>query len=239
MGSSWMLGAIASGIGIGIGGAIAWILKGLRINFIYALSAGIILGLLLFEMIPESIGLGGWWVFLLGATIGIAIFQYIHRSLDRITIITSSPQKDILVHTGILLTVSISIHNFPMGFVLGSNIKPELAGAMLLTLLLHNIPEGIIIFTPLFLSGFGILTWMIGTVMVTLPILVGSLLGKLIGIGYPYLLSFIISATISVIFMVATQELFKESVRHSSLRFSLIVGTAGLVSVYLFILAVS
>ncbi len=235
MGTAWIMGAFASGLGIGIGGIFAWIFKGVQQSFIYALCTGLIIGLLAFEMIPESLRLGGWGVFFVGAIAGITLFRCIHHSLDKVTIITRSPQKDIFVRTGIILTISISVHNFPMGFVLGSNIGSELAGAMVLTLLLHNIPEGIIIFTPLFLSGFGILTWMLCTMVVTLPIIIGSLLGQFIDISFPFLLAFIVNITISIILMVAIQEIFKESIKQSSWMYSLIVGMVGVGGIYLYL----
>ena len=116
-------------------------------GFIYSLCAGLIIGLLFFEMIPESIELGGWVILLGGIAIGLVLFQSIHLLIDKITIITNSHQKDIFVRSGVLLTTSIAIHNFPVGIALGSTIGTSMGNFMLTTLFLHNIPEGIIIFS--------------------------------------------------------------------------------------------
>ncbi len=236
MGPAWVMGAIASGVGLGIGGIFAWMMKGVQQSFIYSLCTGLIMGLLFFEMIPESLQLGGWIILLVGVMTGTALFRLIHRLMDNVTIITRSPQKDIFVRTGILLTLSISVHNIPTGIVLGAMEDTDMGNVILLTLFLHNIPEGIIIFTPLFLAGFGMGTWMVCTVIVSFPIAMGSLFGHFIGMDFPYLLAFVVNITISVIFMVAIQEIFKESVKQSSMLYSLIVGIVGLAVIYLFTL---
>ena len=49
--------------------------------------------LIIFEMIPESIELGGWVILLGGIAIGLVLFQSIHLLMDKITIITNSHQK--------------------------------------------------------------------------------------------------------------------------------------------------
>ena len=48
--------ALASALVIGVGGGLAWIMEGFQSGhgFIYSLCAGLIIGLLFFEMIPES-----------------------------------------------------------------------------------------------------------------------------------------------------------------------------------------
>ncbi|HIA6790574.1 TPA: hypothetical protein ACWRQD_000005 [Staphylococcus aureus] len=109
--------ALASALGIGVGGGLAWIMEGFQSGhgFIYSLCAGLIIGLLFFEMIPESIELGGWVILLGGIAIGLVLFQSIHLLMDKITIITNSHQKDIFVRSGVLLIISIAIHNFPIG----------------------------------------------------------------------------------------------------------------------------
>ena len=106
--------ALASALVIGVGGGLAWIMEGFQSGhgFIYSLCAGIFI---IFEMIPESIELGGWVILLGGIAIGLVLFQSIHLLMDKITIITNSHQKDIFVRSGVLLIISIAIHNFPVG----------------------------------------------------------------------------------------------------------------------------
>jgi len=238
MGVAWMIGAFASAIGIGVGGGLAWIMKGVQhgFNFIYALCTGLIIGLLFLEMIPESIKLGGWFVLMTGVAAGLLLFIYIHRLMNKITIITDSHQKDIFVRSGVLLTISIAIHNFPVGISLGTTIGTDFGSLMLTTLVLHNIPEGIIIFTPLFLAGFGFLTWFLFTTVTALPIAIGSLVGRSFNIGMPFLLAFMINIAIAIIFIVAIKEIFGEAVRHSSVVYCTGIGMLGFGIIYLYLM---
>ncbi|GAB3807569.1 ZIP family metal transporter [Virgibacillus kimchii] len=238
MAATWIISVFASALGISVGGGIAWILKGLQrgYGFIYSLCAGLIVGLLFLEMIPESIELGGWVNLAIGITIGLVLFQFIHLLMDKITIITASHQKDIFVRSGVLLTFSIALHNFPVGITLGSTLGTEIGELMLTTLVLHKIPEGIIVFTPLFLAGFGILTYVFITVVITLPIALGALLGQLFNIEFPSLLAFMINLSIAIIFMVAVKEIFEEAVRNSTLLYSLVIGLFGFGIIYLYMI---
>lgn len=237
MSAAWLIGAFASALGIGVGGGLAWIMKGFQRGFvfIYSLCGGLIMGLLFLEMIPESIELGGWAVLAFGVVAGLLLFIYIHRFMDKITIITDSHQKDIFVRSGVLLTISIAIHNFPVGIALGPTIGTEIGSLMLTTLVLHNIPEGIIIFTPLFLAGFGFFTWILFTTVIAIPIAIGSLLGQVFDIGMPFLFAFMINLAISVIFMVTVKEIFGEAVKKSSALYCSINGMLGFGIIYLYL----
>lgn len=212
MAITWIISAFASALGIGVGGGIAWIMKGFQrgFGFIYSLCAGLIVGLLFLEMIPESIELGGFINLAIGISIGVVLFQYIHQLMDKIVIITASYQKDIFVRSGVLLTFSIAIHNFPVGIALGPTLGTEIGELMLTTLVLHNIPEGIIVFTPLFLAGFGILTYVFITAIITFPIALGTLFGQTFNIGSSSLLAFVINLSIAIIFMIAVKEILKK-----------------------------
>ncbi|MFD1848921.1 ZIP family metal transporter [Oceanobacillus bengalensis] len=237
MDTTWIISAFASALGISVGGGLAWLMKGFHrgFSFIYSLCAGLIVGLLFLEMIPESIELGGWIILAVGVTLGLLLFQYIHQLMNKITIITNSHQKDIFVRSGVLLAFSIAFHNFPVGIALGPTMGTELGALMLTTLVLHNIPEGIIVFTPLFLAGFGILTCVFITAIITLPLALGTLLGQLFNFGMSPLLAFMINLSIAIIFMVAVKEIFGEAVKNSTLLYSSIVGLFGFGIIYLYI----
>lgn len=240
MAMSWIISAVASALGISVGGGIAWIMKGLQtgFSFIYSLCAGLIVGLLFLEMIPENIELGGFVNLAIGSSIGIILFKYIHQLMDKITIITASHQKDIFVRSGVLLTLSIAIHNFPVGIALGPTLGTDMGELLLTTLVLHNIPEGMIVFTPLFLAGFGILTYLFITAIITFPIALGTLLGQLFNIELPSLLAFMINLSIAIIFMVAIKEIFGEAVRNSNLLYSFVFGLLGFGIIYLYLISV-
>ncbi|MFP3919827.1 divalent cation transporter, partial [Lysinibacillus telephonicus] len=64
----WLFGFLCTSLGILIGGTIAWLFKGLqqKIDLVYGICAGIILGLISIEIFPEAIELGGWLITIVG-----------------------------------------------------------------------------------------------------------------------------------------------------------------------------
>lgn len=237
MGVAWIYGVLASTLGIGVGSALAWTMKRIQrgFSFIYAFCTGIIIGLLFLEMIPESIELGGSFVLVIGITLGLLFYIYIHRLMKKIIIITDSYQKDIFVRSGVLLTISIALHNFPVGVSLGLTFGTDIGKYLLTTIILHNIPEGIIIFTPLFLAGFGFITWILFTAFITLPFVIGSIIGQLLNFGISVWLAFIINIAIAIIFVVVVKEIFGEAIRHSSVVYCIGIGIFGFGIIYLYL----
>lgn len=237
----WLSGVIASALGISVGGGLAWFMNRIHgsVVFLYSLCGGLIIGLLLIEMIPKSIQLGGWVMLLLGTATGIILYLCIHRVINMIILVTATQQKVLLLRTGVLLTISIAMHNFPVGLALGAAYGTEIGNALLLTILLHNIPEGVIIFTPLFLAGYGFFTWLVISAVLTVPVAIGSLLGLFITAEVPLLFAFMINLAISMIFMVAVREIVWEAMKKTSIWYCLLVGLFGITMVYMYFTLIS
>ncbi|CAK6471648.1 Zinc transporter ZupT [Peribacillus frigoritolerans] len=237
MGTAWIMGFFASAIGTGFGGGFAWMLKGFhkKISTVYALCAGMLMGLLFLEMFPESIDMGGWIPLLFGIIVGWTLFQSFHLLMHKITIVTGNPQKDVFVQTGLLLSLSIAVHNFPIGVAIGAADGSLISKEMMMTLAFHNIPEGIIIFTPLFLAGLRLVTWILCTLSIATPVAIGALIGEFVGRGNQWLLAFMINIALAIILMVTVKEIFKESVKHSSVVYSSLIGTIGFLVIYFYL----
>jgi ZIP family zinc transporter len=234
---AWLIGFVSTTLGISIGGGIAWFLKGFHksIATIYALCGGLIIGLLSFEILPEAIHLGDWIIFTLGLASGIILFELIHIAFHKNKSITGNQEKDLYLHTGLLLTLGISLHNLPMGVVLGTTTH-SLQGmsSLLSVLILHNIPEGIILFTPLFMVGIGFYRFLFVSIIVAVPVAVGALFGSFFGMENPLIIAFFISLTIGTILMITVKEVFTESIKRSSVLYCLIIALMGsaLIGIY-------
>ena len=190
---------------------------------IYALCTGLIIGILSIEIIPEAIHLGDWFIFFLGFIAGILIYLLIHQTVYFGNISSVKNKQAISFQTALLLTISISIHNFPIGILLGSDKTTSLTDSFIMTILLHNIPEGIILFIPLFLAGYGMVTFITFSILVGLPVGIGTLIGENIGLTNPLIWSFIISLTAGMIFVVTFKEIFIEAKKHLSMPLSVIL----------------
>ena len=219
MNQIWFVGFIATFFGVGIGGMIAWFINGFNrsMGTIYALCAGLILGLMSFGIAPEALELGNWSILAVGFLAGVIVFKLIHDTLTR----KLGEKRE--MKTALLLTLIISFHNLPIGVILGANEQSDLSKSLLQTLILHNIPEGMILFTFLFIASFRLFPLVLLSFIVAVPVAVGALIGEILGLPNTYLWSFLISLTVGTIYMVTMKEILPESIKRSPNWYSLLV----------------
>lgn len=215
----WLVSFLWTSSGIFIGGMIAWLFKGLqqRVDVIYGLCAGIILGLISFELFPEAIELGGWFSTFIGLTIGMILFKVLHSRLHVNLDKKGATTKQGHIRTGLLLIMSFTVHNIPMGITLGANQESNLTMALLQALLFHSIPEGIILFTPLILAGVNVISVFFISLAVSIPVALGVLIGELWGFSYQLINTSLIGLTIGIIFMVTVSEILHPAFNQSSI----------------------
>ncbi|MFX0123877.1 MAG: zinc transporter ZupT [Candidatus Hodarchaeota archaeon] len=130
-------------------------------------SAGVMLGVSIFELLPEAIASLEIFVaglfFLLGM-IMVALLdfliphEYMHEhSTDENASLVKEKGNPRLMKTGLLVAIGIAIHNLPEGFVTitGSLYDPSLKlGIILATAIaLHNIPEGLSVALPIYAAS--------------------------------------------------------------------------------------
>ncbi|WP_017378960.1 ZIP family metal transporter [Paenisporosarcina sp. TG-14] len=218
MSSIWVVGTVFTTLGFGIGGIIAMFLKGVQkqTDAVYSICAGLILGLISFEVAPEAIKLGNWITFSFGILIGVVIYQFIHKSFKVLLVPAKSGAKRSSLYTGMMLMIFITFHNLPIGIILGSNQEATLSLSILKTIFLHNIPEGIIVFTPLFMAGLGIWTLVFFSIIVALPVGLGAYFGSTLHIDNPFFWSVFISMSIGMIYMVTVKEILTDSIKAST-----------------------
>jgi len=165
-------------LGTGLGGLISLFIKGTDkiLSFLLGLTAGFMLFIVTFHLLPEAFILSGILVTLLGIVLGIILVIFIEIYLDGLI-------KNPLTRSGLLLGISIAVHNFPEGLALGSsfmtmsNFGPTLAVAMLL----HNIPEGLSMAIPLKANRLSPLKILAYSALAGLPTGIGAFFGAYIG----------------------------------------------------------
>lgn len=218
--NTWLIGFLATFIGVGIGGVIAYFINGLSrsIGTIYAVCTGLILGLISFEIAPEAIQMGNWGVFSIGFILGVLLFKFLHKGIHKKSISIKKTHRSTL-----FLAIILSFHNLPMGVVIGTLEQSDAGKSILKAIILHNIPEGMILFVPLFLTGSGMIKMLFISFLVSSPVAIGALLGEIIHLNNDFLWAFLMSLVVGMIYMVTMKEILPESIRHSSNRYSLVV----------------
>lgn len=125
-------------------------------------SAGVMLGISIFELLPNAIASLGILVaglfFLLGMIV-VALLdfliphEYMHEhSCDDDDLFDKEKGNPKLMRTGLLVAIGIAIHNLPEGFVTitGSLYSLQLGLILAIAIALHNIPEGLSVAIPIY-----------------------------------------------------------------------------------------
>ena len=199
-----ILFSAAAGIGgMGLGGLIsAVLLRRPSENmtcWLLSFAAGVMISIVCFGLVPETLHLAGTAVCLTGLILGIIIIMLLNRVVDRIT---ETRQEHLIIHhtyeelyhessiienrtkmlrSGILMIIAISLHNIPEGIAIGAGGSHDFRlGAMLAIMIaFHNIPEGLAVATPLMAGGIN--RWYV--VFLTMLSGATTLLGGILGIA--------------------------------------------------------
>ena len=133
-----LIGLLAGVIGTGMGGVISAVFKknvDKYLSFFMGISGGIMLAVVVFDLMNESMEEMGIAYTSLFVLIGVLITMYIKNKLD----IPSD------LKSGYLVFISILLHNLPEGLAIGSSFISEESFGITLAIIIgiHNIPEGL------------------------------------------------------------------------------------------------
>jgi ZIP family zinc transporter len=197
--------AVAGIVGMGVGGLISIILLKQPseniICWLLSFAAGVMVSIVCFGLVPETLTLANTAVCLSGLVLGIVIIMALNRIVDRIA---DTKEEKLKVHhtheelyhesniikdplnmlrSGILMLIAIALHNVPEGIAIGAGGSYDLRLGSLLALMiaLHNIPEGMAIAAPLLAGGVNRWKVLFLTALAGATTLLGGLIGIVIG----------------------------------------------------------
>ena len=136
----------------------------------------------------EQAGPGGWWIVLAGVVIGalfLNLLDYVTPHLHHITGL--DPEKhshNSSISRIMLFVMAIALHKLPEGIAAGVGFNSEDTGnawAVTIGIALQNIPEGMVIISPLLLSGVSRLRTLIISLAICMLEIVGVWVGYAAG----------------------------------------------------------
>lgn len=149
----------------------------IKIQYLYILCGGIIIGILIFDLIPHSINEYRLISVLLGILVGAIGCIIIHQILHNITSYSERSRLSILI--------AIMLHTIPIGLAIGSSLTSDLiTSSLLLTLLIHQIPEGIVLMISFRRTGRKFVSFLVACLLLSLLFLVSSFIGGKIVFTY-------------------------------------------------------
>lgn len=174
-----IIGFLVGIIGISFGAIIGILIKKTDkiLSFFLGLSGGFMMFIVSFHLLPEAFYLGGISTVLFGIIGGIIAIIAIEKILE---LLYNFPS---MMRTGILLGLSIAVHNLPEGLALGSSLVGVSDFGFILTMamLIHNIPEGISMAIPLGMNEINPWKILLFSVLVGFPTGVGAYAGAYLG----------------------------------------------------------
>jgi ZIP family zinc transporter len=245
--------AVAGICGTGLGGFFSAImLKKPSENitcWMLSFAAGVMTSIVCFGLLPEAFQLTNMGVCVCGLILGVIIVMVLNRLIDKIT---ETKGDDLKIHhtpeelyhesqfihervrlfrSGILILMSIGLHNIPEGIAIGAGGSHDFHLGFLLAIMiaLHNIPEGMAIAAPLLAGGVNRRRVIFLTALSGAPTLLGGAIGMVIGSISSLAIAISLSAAGGAMLYVVFGEIIPQSIIMTKNRAASLVALFGII----------
>ena len=166
-----------------LGGIIGIIIKKQSnkfLSFILSFTSGLMMSIVCFELIPESMGISSIQNTIVGVILGIITMLLCDIVVENKF---SYKKGNSLLKTGIIVSVGLAIHNFPEGLAIGSGFEAsfKLGLSLAIAICFHDIPEGISMAVPMKNGGMKKSKVVFYVILSGVTTGIGALFGSIIG----------------------------------------------------------
>lgn len=127
----------------GILGSIMNINSKKFLSFILEFAAGLMTAVICFDLIPESLKIVNISYCIFGIFIGIIAMLFCEKIVTVVCKKKYNFNNNRLLKTGIIISIGLSVHNFPEGLAIGAGfeVSNSLGFALAIAIALHDVPE--------------------------------------------------------------------------------------------------
>lgn len=228
-----LLSSLVGVIGTGLGGLVGLLANKKRagsVSCLLAFSAGVIISISAFDLIPEALEISNTLLVGLSLAGGVVCVWLLHLLIDAITEHSdhhahghgeheSGPDclcdadQEGLKRSGLVMLFVVALHNLPAGVAIGSGTAHSGATGLILAVLIamHNIPEGVGISVPLLAGGMRPLRAVLLTALAGAPTLLGGIVGLWAGGISPAVVACALSLAAGAMLYVTFSEVLPQS----------------------------
>lgn len=212
----FITGFIIGGIGTCIGGLLSIFIhhpSDKVVSCLLSFAAGIMLSIISFDLLPKAYEVSGFFIVTLGLCFGLLIIFFAEEMIPSARINKYVGKKQDYFKMGMIIMVSLSLHNFPEGVALGSSYVYSRSIGIKMGVLIaaHNIPEGMTVGVPLIMAGVSPLYILLLTLLTGLPTAFGAVLGDVLGNISNYFIGFCLASAASSMLYVTANQLIPEA----------------------------
>lgn len=169
----------------------------------------------------EMSAVSSWWQVVAGVASGVALIGVLDRITPHLHHLSGIREEERHMNNAslnrtLLFVMAIAIHKLPEGLATGVSYNGDQgnAFAITLTIALQNIPEGMVVVTPLLMAGVRFLNTALIAVAVALLEVAGVFAGYYIGDISSALLPFMLSVAGGAMLYVISDEMIPETHSH-------------------------
>ena len=202
-----IIGSIVSLVGTMIGASLVVIVRepsNKLLGFIIGFAGGIMLSVVVFDLIPES--MNKWNFVFTIIVLGAGLIAIIDSKVD-----IGGTNKHLKI--AFMASLGLMIHNFPEGIIMGCGFAAggTLGIKMSLIIAIHDIPEGIAVSAPLMASKVKISRILLYAFITAFPTAIGTFAGVYIANISKNVLGACLSAASGIMLYVVCGEMIPES----------------------------
>ncbi|WP_226659993.1 ZIP family metal transporter [Pseudalkalibacillus hwajinpoensis] len=143
-----------------------------RLEALYLICGGMLIGVITLELIPESIRTYSFWALMAGASLAVFLCVW----TDQVIHVKYSDKSYLPV---IAFVLAMIFHNVPVGVALGMTLKDGIGESLLLALFIHHLPEGVALYILMKMNRIHRFVLIITASVITIVLIVAAWFGAI------------------------------------------------------------
>lgn len=181
-----IIGFFSGTLGTVGGSLIVLLIREIKTKFlsiVLGISAGIMIVVIFFDLIPEAQTTGSIWSSLTGLFFGAILISVLDKLFPHQNFVSMDNDESHFLKAGILLAVGIALHNIPEGLAIGAGYSSadNLGLGLAIIMAVQNFPEGMAVATTLSLAGLKNMEVVLITFLSGIPMGLGAFMGAYLG----------------------------------------------------------